>query len=86
MAVGDHLIHIVSSFESVDYLTTFSHGGELVWEVPFQSQVVSWGLREGALFVFSKARDGQIYFLTDLDAETGQVLWEKNIFAPKSNP
>ena len=82
MIVTGTLIHIVSAFPEVSYLTTYAPSGEVLWEVPFSSKIASWDLKDDAVFVFSKTREGSICFLTCIDAPTGKILWEKNIYAP----
>lgn|GEM_PF-3095249 len=82
MIVTGTLVHIVSSFPEVNYLTTYAPSGEMVWEIPFSAQIASWDLKDNAVFVFSKTKDGSICFLTCIEASTGKILWEKNIYAP----
>lgn len=77
-------ILIVSSFEQITYLTSFTLAGDPVWEAPFHSEILTWKINNGLLFVFSKSRTGSRYFLTCLDAAEGKLLWERVISAPSA--
>lgn len=77
-------IHVVSSFDEVTYLTTYSSTGDLVWETAFNSEIVSWEAEDGKVYVFSKARNRLAYYLTCVDAQEGKLLWERVIVAPNN--
>ncbi len=83
LTVNNDDLYVISSFEEIDYLTVYTHAGDPVWEVPFNAKILSWQERDELLFVFSKARNGRTYFVSCLDAKTGNLLWEKGIY---SNP
>jgi hypothetical protein len=85
MVAGSDRIHLFSAFEQVTYLTTYSYAGEALWEMPFNSQVLSWKIKENQLLVFSKARSGFIYFLSCIDERDGALVWERAIFAPSES-
>ncbi len=72
----------VASFEEITYLTSFTLAGDPVWEAPFFSEIQTWKISNGLLFVFSKSRVGSRYFLSCLDAAEGKLLWERVIAAP----
>lgn len=74
----------VSSFEQITYLTSFTLAGDPVWEAPFYSEIQTWKISNGLLFVFSKSRSGSRCFLTCLDAAEGKLLWERVISAPSA--
>jgi len=78
-------IHTVSTFENVTFFTTYNYSGELVWEVPFNSEITSWKMQGEQLLVFSKARNNLACFLTCIEAASGQLVWERIISAPDTN-
>lgn len=81
--VNKNLIHTISSFDDVDYFSTFLHSGDLVWEIPFNSQILSTNIsNEGLLYIFSKQRNGMAFYLSCLESATGKFLWEKPIYSP----
>ncbi len=80
--LGSEMIHSISSFNEIVYLTTYSYEGNPIWELPFSVNIISWELKGGNLFVFSKNRLGTAFFLTCINAANGQVLWERAIVAP----
>jgi len=80
--LGLECIHVVSQFPEVAYLTAYAYSGEPVWEVNFNSEILSWKTKDQQLVIFSKARNGQAYFLTCLDASNGDLIWENPIFGP----
>lgn len=82
LGIGSDHIYTISSFDTVDYFCTYDHNGNLVWEIPFYSKILSWKKNEDALIIFSKHRNGQICFLTCAAGDTGEVKWEKRISAP----
>ena len=65
MILIDKSVCVVSKFAEIDYLTVFSSGGELLWEVAFND--------DGLLIIFSKARNSMAYFLTCLNAKEGKL-------------
>lgn len=77
----DH-IYTVSVFEEITYFTAYSLSGDPLWEAPFSSEILSWKVKEGQLFVFSMARNKAAYFLTCVDANAGTLMWERVIRAP----
>lgn len=82
---GSEMIHSISSFDQIAYLTTYSYEGNPIWELPFFAKIVSWELKEGKLFIFSKNRPGTAFYLTCIDAAQGKILWERAIVAPTNN-
>jgi hypothetical protein len=85
MSVNSESIYVVSSFDVIDYFSTYNHEGEFVWETPFSSKIVSWKIKGDVLFIFSRHRNGLVYYLTRLEAGTGTIKWEKSIFSPVLN-
>lgn len=82
ITVGTEYIHIVSAFDQVTFFTTYSMGGDPIWEVPFNSEILYWKSNEEQIFIVSKARNKLAYYLTCLDVNDGMVKWERGIFAP----
>jgi outer membrane protein assembly factor BamB len=80
---GDN-IFVVSKFAEMDYFTIYTSSGEILWEVPFNSEIVSSQVKDDLLLIFSKARSGLAYFLTCLDMKEGKLNWEKVISAPNA--
>jgi len=91
----DDMIYTASSFEEVDYLSTFSFTGDLLWEVPFKAKILtidthcSWiesdenNEKTDYLFVLSQSRDELAFFLSCIYPATGELLWERTIYAPR---
>jgi len=75
-------ISVISSFEAMTFITTYSPAGDPLWEAPFTSEIVSCKCTEDHLLVFSKARNGIAYFLTCIEAKDGTLVWERPIMAP----
>ena len=86
LVVNKNLIHTISSFDDVDYFSTFLNSGDLLWEIPFNSQILSLKLyNEGLLYIFSKQRNGRAFYLSCVESATGKFLWEKPIYSPMPN-
>ncbi|MBS0603545.1 MAG: hypothetical protein JSS60_00745 [Verrucomicrobia bacterium] len=85
LSVGNEHVHIVSAFDNVTYFTTYNYAGDPVWEIPFNSVIISWKAKGDQLFVFSCARSGLAYFLTCIEAGSGKLLWERPVVAPEGN-
>lgn len=79
-------ICVVSPFDATTFITTYTTTGELLWEVAFTSEVISWKQKENQLLVFSKAHNDLVYFLTCIDAAEGTFVWERRILAPEPEP
>jgi outer membrane protein assembly factor BamB len=84
LAVSKETVYIVSTFEELDYFTAFSPAGTILWEIPFSSKIQSWKIDSGQLYIFSKMRRGQVYFLSCFGMDKGELLWEKPIIAPQN--
>ncbi|HSW86507.1 MAG TPA: hypothetical protein VLG49_03285 [Rhabdochlamydiaceae bacterium] len=82
LSIGEEHIYTISSFDSIDYFCTYDRDGKLTWEIPFGSKIVAWRTKNESLFIFSRLRNGRAYFLTCIDSSTGELKWEKPIFAP----
>ena len=82
LIVKEKTIHTISSFDSVDYFSTYSPDGEFLWEIPFRTKIESFQEMEGQLFFLSKMRSGDAYVLSCFEEETGKLVWEKPIFSP----
>lgn len=78
---SDHL-HTVSTFDEVTFFTTYDLEGNPLWEIPFNSLILSWELYQEHIYIFSKARNAIAYFLTCINPSTGEFLWERAILAP----
>jgi outer membrane protein assembly factor BamB len=84
IVVDPERIYSVSSFEEASYFTAFTRSGELAWEVPFSSKILNWTIDGGQVFIFSKDRSGNPNYITCVDSTSGTLVWEKRIWAPKS--
>lgn len=83
LGITGETICIVSSFNEGDFFTVYAKSGELVWELSFKSQIVSWkNLDDETILIFSKQRNGLYYYLTNISNTDGKVLWEKTIVSP----
>ena len=85
LSVDKNLVQVISSFDEVDYFSTYSPSGALIWEVPFGSKILSWKRGDGeSLFIFSKNRNSLVTYLTCVDPSTGKIVWENSILSPKA--
>jgi hypothetical protein len=83
LTVDGNRLYVISNFDQIQYFTVFSYEGDPIWEIPFSSKIISCEKDDEKIFIFSKARDASVYYLTCLDAENGKLLWEKPVFSPK---
>ena len=86
MGIAFDQIYVVSPFGGVTYFTAYSLAGDMVWEIPFISKILSWKVKEGLVFIFSQDPDGLCYYLNCLDASDGKLLWGSKILAPSPSP
>lgn len=77
MLVDQGEIFVISSFDSSDLLTAFDYYGNMLWEVRFNTKVLSWDVQPNLIFVFSKNRSGNKTFVNCIDRTTGIILWER---------
>lgn len=77
LMVTSHNLMIVSSFTNEDHVTAYNDYGTLLWDVTFRTQVVSWKLKDGDLYVFTKSRYKDSTYLTCIDPVTGTIIWER---------
>lgn len=77
MITTNYSILILSAFEDEDHITAYSDYGTLQWDVTVRSKVISWKIKDGLLYVFSKSRYLEKTFLTCIDPATGYVIWER---------
>lgn len=68
---------ILSSFENTDHISAYNDNGVRLWEVTFLTKVLSWKLKDGRLYTFSKSRFQETTYLTCIDPVTGLILWER---------
>ena len=86
LVLNNNLIHAISSFDEIDYFSTFSSSGDLVWEIPFSSQIVSTRIYSNELlYIFSKQRNGLVFYLSCIESANGKLVWEKPIYSPIPN-
>lgn len=81
--INKNHVYVISSFDELDYFSVYSDSGKLVWEVPFNSKIVSWKMTDELLIIFSRHRAGLVYYVTCVDPISGKLNWEKPIFSPK---
>jgi outer membrane protein assembly factor BamB len=77
----DH-VYVISSFDQIQYLTVYNFFGEFIWEVTFNSKIISVEVENEILFTLSKGRNGQAYYLSCFNIKNGRLIWEKPIWAP----
>ena len=82
LMLDEKRLYIISSFEEIAYLTAYFHNGFPAWELNFNSKVISYEVKDEKMFIFSKDRNGKVYYLTCIDVNDGKVEWEKLILAP----
>ena len=72
VSVNKELIHTVSSFEQVDYFTSYDLNGNFLWEIPFKTKIESLKvLDENQILIFSRHRNNLAYFLSLVDEQSG---------------
>jgi outer membrane protein assembly factor BamB len=77
MIVTSTRIYVISSFETADHISAFSHEGKLVWNAPFYAKILSWQIQGDQIFVFSKDRSGYQTYVTCVDRYTGSMKWQR---------
>ncbi len=77
MIVESSFVYVASSFAEHDSICCHTHGGKMLWDLSFHSQVVSWDIQGDFLFVFSRSRHEEHVFLTCINKNNGTVLWER---------
>jgi outer membrane protein assembly factor BamB len=77
MIPTNYSIMILSAFEDEDHITAYSDYGSLLWDVAINTKVISWKLKDGLLYVFSKSRYLEKTYLHCIDPTTGRVIWER---------
>ena len=82
MEIHEGAIHVISSFEKVDYFTTYKLTGDMAWEQTFNSVILSWRIENESILIFSRDRAGLAYYLTCFQLKTGEFLWEKAMRPP----
>lgn len=77
MITTNYSILILSAFENDDHITAYTDYGTLLWDVTVHPKVISWKIKDGLLYVFSKSRYLEKTYLTCIDPATGYTLWER---------
>lgn len=77
MLLASDGIYAISSFDSQDVVSAYTHHGAFLWHRNFNSKILSWEIAGNSVFVFSKSRSGQSTYLTCLDRYDGRVIWER---------
>jgi hypothetical protein len=86
LSIHSETVSVISSFEEKDFFTVYSSEGKPLWEVSFASKIISSKIDRDHLYIFSKARANQLYFLSCFDAGNGELKWERPIFGPEAAP
>jgi outer membrane protein assembly factor BamB len=77
MITTNYSILILSAFEDEDHITAYSDYGTLLWDVTVHPKIISWKMKDGLLYVFSKSRYLEKTYLTCIDPATGYIIWER---------
>jgi outer membrane protein assembly factor BamB len=77
MILTNYSILILSPFEDSDHISAYSDYGNLLWDVSFSTKVISWKIKDGYLYAFSKSRYLEKTYLTCIDPASGLVVWER---------
>ena len=77
MITTNYSVMILSAFEDEDHISAYSDYGNLFWDVTINSKVISWKMKDGLLYVFSKSRYLEKTYLHCIDPATGKILWER---------
>jgi len=77
MRVTSDSVIVISSFDSQDHVTAYTHYGVRLWNDPFHAKILSWDISGDLVFVFSKDRQGTKTYLTCINRYTGELIWQK---------
>ena len=77
MLLSSNAVYVVSSFETQDHITAYTHYGVRLWNAPFKAKILSWQLAGDYMFIFSKDRKGYSTYLTCLDKYSGELVWQR---------
>lgn len=77
MITTSYSVMVLSPFEDIDYVASYTEYGTLLWEVSFNGKVMSWKMKDGLLYVFSKSRYVEKTYLHCINPSTGNILWER---------
>lgn len=77
MITTSYSVMILSPFEDSDYIASYGDHGTLLWEISFNPKVMSWKMKDGLLYVFSKSRYLEKTYLHCIDPASGKILWER---------
>lgn len=70
-------IIVLSAFDDNDHITAYSDYGSLLWDVQFNTKIISWQLKDDNLYVFGKSRYLEKSYLYCVDPVTGRIRWER---------
>jgi hypothetical protein len=77
MLLSSNAVFVISSFDTQDHITAYTHNGVRMWNAPFSAKILSWQMTGDFIFVFSKDRKGISTYLTCLDKCTGELVWQR---------
>lgn len=77
MLVSSNAVFVISSFDTQDHITAYTHYGVRIWSAPFHAKIISWQMAGDFIFVFSKDRKGSSTYLTCLDRVSGELVWQR---------
>ena len=77
MITTNYSILVLSPCEEEDHITAYTDYGTLLWDVTVHPKVMSWKMKDGLLYIFSKSRYLEKTYLTCIDPATGYTLWER---------
>jgi outer membrane protein assembly factor BamB len=77
MISTNYSVMILSAFEDEDFISAYSDYGSLLWNVSLNPKVISWKMKDGLLYVFSKSRYLEKTYLHCIDPATGKIIWER---------
>lgn len=77
MLTSAYGIMVLSPCENSDTLTAYDSNGKVLWNIVLKSKVISWNLKDGRLYVFSKNRFYDDTYLHSINPITGYIVWER---------
>lgn len=77
MLTTNYSVMILSAFEDEDHISAYSDYGSLLWNVSVNPKIISWRMKDGLLYVFSKSRYLEKTYLHCIDPATGKIIWER---------
>ncbi len=77
MLLSSNAVYVISSFDTQDHITAYTHSGLRLWNAPFRAKILSWQIAGDYIFIFSKDRKGSTTYLTCIEKISGELAWQR---------